>query len=171
MNSLTPTGRIYIKLGLPVTPTSEPHRLTSNFFAARKTQAYHSAMAGHGKRVFVTGVSGFVASHIVSGLIQVSKNPHHIVKLVRTDEQDDYTVVGSVRTEAKGREILKLHPSWRENLSFVYIADIAAEDAYEKIYSQGDEGFDYIIHTASPVTFQVQDVKKDLIDPAVRGYA
>jgi hypothetical protein len=30
-------------------------------------------------------------------------------------------------------------------------------------------GFDYIIHTASPVKFVVDDVKKDLLDPAIQG--
>lgn len=128
-------------------------------------------MAGVGKRVFVTGVSGFVASHIVSDLIKVSRGFNRPSNSLGTDEQDGYTIVGSVRTEVKGREILELHPSWRDSLSFVYIADIAAQNAYEVMYPQGDEGFDYIVHTASPVTFHVQDVKKDLIDPAVHGYA
>lgn len=55
-------------------------------------------------------------------------------------------------------------------MEFVYIADIAAPGAFIEIFKSEKTGFDYIIHTASPVTFSVNDVKKDLIDPAVQGY-
>lgn len=50
----------------------------------------------------------------------------------------------------------------------MYIADIGAENAYEKIYPKGSDGFDYIIHTASPVTFHVEDLQSGLIDPTIR---
>ena len=84
--------------------------------------------------------------------------------------QRNYQVVASVRSEQKANEILELHPSWNNNLSFVFIPDVGAPNAFDKVFSSAVDGFDYIIHTASPVTFSVKDVQKDLIDPAVQGY-
>jgi nucleoside-diphosphate-sugar epimerase len=86
-----------------------------------------------------------------------------------TQFQRNYQVVGSVRSEEKAQEILQLHPSWKSHLSFVYIKDIGVPGAFDKVFQDAKSGFDYIIHTASPVTFNVQDIQKDLIDPAVKG--
>lgn len=53
----------------------------------------------------------------------------------------------------------------------MYIPDISAERAYEKVYPKGGDGFDYIIHTASPVDFHVTDLQSGLIHPAIQGCA
>ena len=82
----------------------------------------------------------------------------------------EYQIVASVRSPSKAEAILALHPTWKESVTFVYVADIAAPGAFDEILKSEKIGFDYIIHTASPVNFAVDDVKKDLIDPAVRGY-
>lgn len=42
--------------------------------------------------------------------------------------------------------------------------------AFDEVFKSEKIGFDYIIHTASPVNFAVNDVKKDLINPAIQGY-
>jgi hypothetical protein len=79
--------------------------------------------------------------------------------------------VASVRSKQKADEILELHPAWKKkSLSFVYIADLGSPNAFDEVFTSSADGFDYIIHTASPVTFTVKDVQKDLIDPAVQGY-
>ena len=47
-----------------------------------------------------------------------------------------------------------------------------ATNAFDKVFekvAEGGGGFDYVIHTASPVTFIVQDVETDLVEPAVQG--
>lgn len=103
-------------------------------------------------KVFLTGANGFVASHVLSGLVE-----------------RDYQVVASVRSEQKAQEILHLHPSWKSNVSFVYIPDVAAQGAFNKVFEDQKVGFDYIIHTASPVNFSAKDLQKELIDPAVHG--
>ena len=79
--------------------------------------------------------------------------------------------MASVRSNKKAEEILKLHPSWKANVSFVYVTDINVDGAFDDVFASADGEFDYIIHTASPVSFNVKDAQKDLIDPAVRGYA
>ena len=55
-------------------------------------------------------------------------------------------------------------------MDFAFVSDIAKPGAFDEAIKAEKIGFDYIIHTASPVSFAVNDVKKDLIDPAVHGY-
>ena len=79
-------------------------------------------------------------------------------------------MVASVRSEQKAQEVLNLHPSWKSNVSFICIPDVAAHDAFNKVFESQGGGFDYVIHTASPVNFSVKDLQTELIDPAVHGY-
>lgn len=77
--------------------------------------------------------------------------------------------MASVRSDAKGQEMLDLHPDWKGKVSFVAVPDIGAEKAFNHVFEKAETAFDYIIHTASPVDFSVTDFQKDLIDPAVKG--
>lgn len=53
-------------------------------------------------------------------------------------------------------------------LSYVLVPDIAQEGAFDEAV-KSDPPFDAVLHTASPFHFNVTDVKKDLLDPAVIG--
>jgi hypothetical protein len=103
-------------------------------------------------RVLLTGSNGFTASHIVQGLI--ARNYH---------------IVGTVRSDKKAQDVIALHPSWKDHITWVCIADIGVADAYDEVFKDGP--FDYIIHNASPVDFTVTDFQRSMIDPAVKGYA
>jgi putative NADH-flavin reductase len=83
--------------------------------------------------------------------------------------QRGHLVTASVRSEAKAQEILALHPSWKNQLSFASVADVALKDVFDEVFSKAVDGFDFVIHTASPVKFDVTDIQKDLLDPAVQG--
>jgi nucleoside-diphosphate-sugar epimerase len=109
-------------------------------------------MATSAGKVLLTGANGFVASHIVQGLI--ARNYH---------------IVGTVRSEKKAQDVIALHPSWKKHITWVYIADIGIAGAYNEVFKTGP--FDYIIHNASPVDFTVTDFQRAMIDPAVIGYA
>jgi nucleoside-diphosphate-sugar epimerase len=102
-------------------------------------------------RVLLTGANGFLASHIVAGLIE--KNYH---------------VVGTVRSEKKGQNVIELHPDWKSHITWAVIKDIGVPNAYEEVFKNMGP-FDYVVHNASPVDFSVSDYQKDMIDPAVRG--
>jgi hypothetical protein len=78
-------------------------------------------------------------------------------------------VTASVRSDSKAQEILALHPSWKDQLSFVSVADVALKGVFDEVFSKAIDGFNFVIHTASPVKFNVTDFQKDLIDPAVQG--
>ena len=49
---------------------------------------------------------------------------------------------------------------------FLYVSDMRNSDAFIHAF---DKAHDFVIHTASPVTFEVRDIQKDLVDPAVQG--
>jgi nucleoside-diphosphate-sugar epimerase len=101
-------------------------------------------------KVLLTGANGFVASHILSGLVE-----------------RNYHIVATVRTEQKAQEIIKLHPTWKNNITFVYIPDIAAEGAYDEAFRISE--FDYIIHNASPLNFSAKEIHEEIIKPAIQG--
>ena len=152
---------------------TSPTDFNTPTFYQRQT---HFIMSYETKTVFLTGANGFVASQILSDLIKVSilcssycrQRPR--VKLILTilNTQLKYRVTASVRSESKAQEVLKLHPDWEGKVTFVLVQDIAKPGAFDAVFTQ-KAGFDYIIHTASPVDFSATDLQKDLIDPAVQG--
>jgi hypothetical protein len=77
--------------------------------------------------------------------------------------------VASVRSSSKAESLFALHPTWKGKVAFVYVPDIAIPGAFDEVFKSEKVGVDYIIHTASPVNFAVNDVKKDLINPAIQG--
>lgn len=68
----------------------------------------------------------------------------------------------------KSQEILDVHPGWRDIVRFVYVPDYTVPGAFDEAIKQ-EKGLSYIIHTASPVTVDVEDIQKELIDPAIKG--
>lgn len=77
--------------------------------------------------------------------------------------------MASVRSDAKGQEMLDVHPDWKGKVSFVTVPDLVADKAFNHVFEKAERGFNYIIHAASPVDFSVTDFQKELIDPAVKG--
>ena len=105
--------------------------------------------------VLLTGGNGFIASHILSQLISAG-----------------YAVTTTVRSTSKAQLLLSTHPEWENSIKFAYIPELTATNAFDGVFEKltdGGGGFDYVIHTASPVAFVVQDVEKDLVEPAVKG--
>ncbi|KAJ6172228.1 hypothetical protein N7470_001295 [Penicillium chermesinum] len=75
----------------------------------------------------------------------------------------------TVRSEEKGKRILDAHANVpKEKLSFVIVADVAQDGAFDEAV-KSDPPFDYVLHTASPFHFNVQDPVKDFLDPAIKG--
>ncbi|CAH2353979.1 putative NADPH-dependent methylglyoxal reductase Grp2p [[Candida] railenensis] len=99
--------------------------------------------------VFVSGATGFIAQHVIKQLIEKG-----------------YKVVGSVRTEAKGQNIQKNFGS--ENFKYEIVEDLETVGAFDKALKNHPE-VTIFMHTASPVTWSVQDNEKDIILPAING--
>lgn len=99
-----------------------------------------------------------------------------------------HSVVTTVRTQEKADKIASAYKDiGKDKLSFAIVPDIAQEGAFEKAVVS-DPPFDYVvcfwqfivvekfmiliwlqIHTASPFHFNVTDVQKQLLDPAIIG--
>ena len=61
------------------------------------------------------------------------------------------------------------HPGTpKSKLSYVIVKDNVQNDAFDEAV-QSDPPFEAVLHTASPFTYNVQDPKKDLLDPAIVG--
>jgi len=104
-------------------------------------------------RVLLTGGSGFIAAHTLDVLLN---HGHSVVTTVRTQEKAD-----------KIKESYKSYAD-KGQLGFAIVPDIAKEDAFDQAVIS-DPPFEAVLHTASPFHFNVTDVQKDLIDPAVIG--
>ncbi|PWN86503.1 NAD(P)-binding protein, partial [Acaromyces ingoldii] len=98
----------------------------------------------------ITGVTGFVAAHVLDAVLASPQK---------------YRVRGTMRSMAKKDEILnRLKPEDRERVEFVHVEDTASSDL-----SGALDGVKIVFHVASPFQIQVDDVAKDLLDPALDG--
>ncbi|KAF2645147.1 NAD(P)-binding protein [Massarina eburnea CBS 473.64] len=104
-------------------------------------------------RVLLTGGSGFIAAHTLDVLL---KRGHSVVTTVRTQQKAD-RIKADYKTETE-----------KGQLSFSIVPDIAQEGAFDKTVIS-DPPFEAVLHTASPFHFNITDVQKDLLDPAIIG--
>ncbi|KZV96845.1 NAD(P)-binding protein, partial [Exidia glandulosa HHB12029] len=104
-----------------------------------------------GKRVLLTGASGFVASHILKALLD-----------------SGYWVRCTVRSTSKATSIEKQYADKAAQLDFAIVEDIAAPNAHDKAVV-ADPPLDFVIHTASPFHANVQDPERDFLKPAIDG--
>ncbi|KAI0365578.1 NAD-P-binding protein [Pilatotrama ljubarskyi] len=102
-------------------------------------------------KVLVTGANGYVGCWVVHALLDKG-----------------YSVRAAVRTQQKADTLSALigakHPSATSAFKCVVAADITHEDAVDGLL----EGVQGVVHTATPVTFSLED-PEDYIRPAVVG--
>lgn len=94
----------------------------------------------------MTGASGFLGGHITSKLLDAG-----------------YSVRATLRNETKAKEFLKSFAG--KDVHTHIVPDITAEGAYVEAI----QGTNFVIHSASPYTFKIKDIQKDLLDPAIQG--
>ena len=98
--------------------------------------------------VVVSGASGFIALHIVEGLIK-----------------GGYKVKGTVRNvESKSNDVIKKLDVDSDKLELVK-ANLLDDGAFDEIV----KGSEYVMHVASPFSMDIKDPQKDLVEPAVKG--
>ncbi|QIW95729.1 hypothetical protein AMS68_001247 [Peltaster fructicola] len=103
-------------------------------------------------RVLLTGGSGFIAAHVLDILLE-----------------HGHSVVTTIRSQEKANKIKEAHPKFgKDKLDFAIVEDIAQEGAFDKAVVS-EPPFEAVIHTASPFHFNVTDVQKELLDPAIIG--
>lgn len=99
--------------------------------------------------VFVSGATGFIAQHIIKQLLE--KNYH---------------VIGSVRSTEKGDLVGKLFNS--PNFSYEIVEAIDNPHAFDSALEKHPE-VDVFLHTASPATFESDNLEKNVLKPAIDG--
>jgi dihydroflavonol-4-reductase len=105
-----------------------------------------------GKKVLVTGASGYIAKHIVLNLLQAG-----------------YQVRGSVRSPRKADEVgaaVRSHLQKDPGTSLTFVElDLNRDEGWAEALS----GIDILMHTASPLPMKQPDDEDELIRPAVDG--
>ncbi|CAE6532387.1 unnamed protein product [Rhizoctonia solani] len=100
-------------------------------------------------KILLTGANGYYAVHVIKDLLERG-----------------YTVVGTVRSESKGEELVKLFPSHPGKLSYAVVANIVEAGAFDRVLKEGN--FDAVAHAASPVVVPGGTVE-DFVKPAIDG--
>ncbi|KAI0359675.1 NAD-P-binding protein [Trametes cingulata] len=102
-------------------------------------------------KVLVTGANGYVGCWVVRALLDKG-----------------YSVRAAVRTQKKADTLSALiaakHPSAASAFECAVVADITLEEALDELM----DGVQGVVHTATPVTFSLED-PEDYIRPAVVG--
>ncbi|KAI8576452.1 hypothetical protein K450DRAFT_256823 [Umbelopsis ramanniana AG] len=101
-----------------------------------------------GELVLVTGANGFVGSHVCRELLNKG-----------------YRIRVAVRSESKANDVKKVNPQHKDRIESVIVPDITSSGAFD----QAVQGCDYVMHIASPFTFDIKDNEKDLLLPAREG--
>lgn len=101
-------------------------------------------------KVLLTGVSGFVGSHVLDQLLKSDLNYH---------------VTCVIRSKAKTEPWLsrQFSDALGSRIDVVEVPDLLAPGCLDEAV----EGKDYIVHVASPYVLKAKDNKKDIIEPAV----
>ncbi|ETS61320.1 hypothetical protein PaG_04530 [Moesziomyces aphidis] len=103
-----------------------------------------------GPLVLITGITGFVAVHVLDAVLASPQN---------------YRVRGTLRSLSKSDEVLeRLSPRDRARVEFVHVADTATSDLRLAV-----RGVDLVLHVASPFQVQINDPETDLLIPALEG--
>lgn len=99
--------------------------------------------------VLISGASGFIAAHTIQQLLAKG-----------------YSVAGTVRSEEKGQTLSRQLKS--PKFSYEIVKDLEAEGAFDQFVKNHPEATVFL-HTASPFHFNITDVAKELLEPAVSG--
>lgn len=78
-----------------------------------------------------------------------------------------HTVTITVRSDAKGKQSLSDNLKASDTLTYAVVPDMMSAGAFDAAVQA--RPFDAVIHMASPFNYSATDVKRDMIDPAVRG--
>ncbi|KAJ9125380.1 hypothetical protein QFC22_000340 [Naganishia vaughanmartiniae] len=101
------------------------------------------------KTVLVTGISGFVATHVALRFLE-----------------NGWNVRGTVRSDGKAKKVADLacFKPYSKQLSFSIVEDLVSGD-----FSESVKDVDAVAHTASPFHMAGKDWHKDYKNPAVEG--
>ncbi|CAE6461480.1 unnamed protein product, partial [Rhizoctonia solani] len=83
-------------------------------------------------KILITGVNSYVGAHVAQDLLDRG-----------------FTVVGTVRSSAKGDDIARCFLQYGDRFSYTVVEDISQPEAFDQVLSTGN--FDGVAHVAAPV--------------------
>ncbi|GAA6060861.1 hypothetical protein JCM10212_006241 [Sporobolomyces blumeae] len=101
--------------------------------------------------VLVTGGTGFVASGVIHEYLSRGFKVRATAR--SQDKADRWTEYNSQT------------PNVKENLEWAIVKDVAADGAFDEAI----KGVTILAHTASPFHYNIEDVEKDMLIPALQG--
>ncbi|KAL3233499.1 hypothetical protein RNJ44_03539 [Nakaseomyces bracarensis] len=101
--------------------------------------------------IFVSGATGFIAQHVVRQLLQ-----------------QNYRVLGSVRSIEKGKHLKEVVFNNNKNFEYTVVGDISKEAVFDPVFEEHKD-IEVVLHTASPFRFDVNNIETELLVPAVNG--
>ncbi|CAE6476773.1 unnamed protein product [Rhizoctonia solani] len=100
-------------------------------------------------KILLTGANGYYAVYVIKDLLERG-----------------YNVIGTVRSEPKGEDLVKLFSSHPGKFSYAVVPDIVKPGAFDQVLKEGN--FDAVAHAASPVVVPGGKIQ-DFVKPAVDG--
>lgn len=105
------------------------------------------------KTILVTGATGFIAKHIVAGLLNKG-----------------YAVVGSARSTGRDTEVRDaVAPKLSDPTGVERYRTVAFDLSSDDGWSEAMQGIDAVMHTASPFPLAQPKDPQEVIKPAVDG--
>ncbi|CDO95209.1 unnamed protein product [Kluyveromyces dobzhanskii CBS 2104] len=100
--------------------------------------------------VLVSGASGYIAQHTIRILLAKG-----------------YKVIGTVRTQEKADSVARLFNN--DNLALELVPELADIDAFDHVFEKYNTQIKHVIHTASPVRYNMTDFENEMLLPAING--
>ena len=98
-------------------------------------------------KVLVTGANGFIAAHCVAKLLL-----------------SGFSVIGTVRSEAKAQSVLRSHSN-HPSLSLIIVEDVTQPGCFDTAIA----GCDAVLHLAAPFGYVYSNFETELLIPSING--
>lgn len=98
-------------------------------------------------KVLVTGANGFIAAHCVAKLLL-----------------SGFSVIGTVRSEAKAQSVLRSHSN-HPSLSLIIVEDVTKPGCFDTAIA----GCDGVLHLAAPFGYVYTNFETELLIPSING--
>src|SRR5436190_1427736 len=102
--------------------------------------------------ILVTGANSYVASHIIKQALDKG-----------------YNVRGTVRSERSTAGVRDKFASYGDKLDFAVVSDITKPELFEAAFASPAKPITGVMNVAAPFVMDVEDNKRDLLDPAIGG--
>ncbi|KAF4634980.1 hypothetical protein G7Y89_g3122 [Cudoniella acicularis] len=100
--------------------------------------------------VLVTGGTGFIATETILQLITAG-----------------YKIIATTRNVSKAQHLYEELPQYKDNVTFGAIPDITVPGTFDDLFKNNQ--FVGVLHIASPLVVETENIQKDIIDPGPLG--